>query len=137
MKRNLSYSLFLVFLILFIGCKQKEKEIISSETEETAYQPASPKYTARHDHSTPAAKIDVESAISTSSPVRLSEVASTIEYYQVGDDKYPVTEVVAVEGGFIALNKPKLYLYRQGKKRKRIGLKTEYSNWRKLLTFVN
>ena len=43
MKRNLSYSLFLVFLILFIGCKQKEKEIISSETEETAYQPASPK----------------------------------------------------------------------------------------------
>ena len=39
--------------------------------EETAYQPASPKYTARYDHSTPTAKIDVESAISTSSPVRL------------------------------------------------------------------
>ncbi len=33
-------------------------------------------------------------------PVLLSEVASTIEYYQVGDDKYPITDVVAVEGRF-------------------------------------
>ena len=129
MIKNISYCLFFALLILVSGCKQKN-ETESSTTEETAYQPASPKYTARYDHSTPTAKIDVESAISTSSPVRLSEVASTIEYYQVGDDKYPVTEVVAVEGGFIALNKPKLYLYRQGKKRKRVGLKTEYSNWR-------
>lgn len=130
MIKNISFSLFFALLILASGCKQKNEGTASSETEETAYQPTSPKYTARYDHSTPAAKIDVESSISTSSPVRLSEVASTIEYYQVGDDKYPVTEVVAVEGGFIALNKPKLYLYRQGKKRKRVGLKTEYSNWR-------
>lgn len=115
MIKNISFCLFFALLILVSGCKQKNEGTASSETEETAYQPASPKYTARHDHSTPAAKIDVESAISTSSPVKLSEVASTIEYYQVGDDKYPVTEVVAVEGGFIALNKPKLYLYRQGK----------------------
>ena len=115
MIKNISYCLFFALLILVSGCKQKNEGTASSETEETAYQPASPKYTARHDHSTPVAKIDVESAISTSSPVKLSEVASTIEYYQVGDDKYPVAEVVAVEGGFIALNKPKLYLYRQGK----------------------
>lgn len=100
MKKNISYCLFFALLILVSGCKQKN-ETESSTTEETAYQPASPKYTARYDHSTPTAKIDVESAISTSSPVRLSEVASTIEYYQVGDDKYPVTEVVAVEGGFL------------------------------------
>lgn len=93
MIKNISYCLFFALLILVSGCKQKN-ETESSTTEETAYQPASPKYTARYDHSTPTAKIDVESAISTSSPVRLSEVASTIEYYQVGDDKYPVTEVV-------------------------------------------
>ena len=129
MKLNISFNLFLILLLL-VGCKQKEAPPASFETETEEYQPTSPKYTARYDHSTPTAKIDVESAISTSSSVRLSEVASTIEYYQVGDDKYPVTDVVAVENGFIALNKPKLYLYRQGKKRKRIGLKTDYNNWK-------
>ena len=78
-----------------------------------------------------------KSAISTSSPVLLSEVASTIEYYQVGDDKYPITDVVAVEGGFIVLNQPKLYLYRQGKKRKRVGLKTEYNDWKDYISGKN
>ena len=97
MKRNLPYNLLLVFLILFTGCKQKGKETISSVTEEAVYQPASPKYTAKYDKTNPTEKIDVESAISTSSPVLLSEVASTIEYYQVGDDKYPISEFVAVE----------------------------------------
>lgn len=116
---------------MFAGCKQKESESSSSTTEEmNDYQPASPKFSAQYDRTTPTALIDVESAISTSSTVRLSEVASSIEYYQVGDDKYPVTEVVAVKDGFIALNQPKLYLYRQGKKRKRVGLKTEYNDWK-------
>ena len=137
MKRNLPYNLLLVFLILFTGCKQKGKETISSVTEEAVYQPASPKYTAKYDKTNLTEKIDVESAISTSSPVLLSEVASTIEYYQVGDDKYPITDVVAVEGGFIVLNQPKLYLYRQGKKRKRVGLKTEYNDWKDYISGKN
>ena len=47
----------------------------------------------------------------------------------VGDDKYPITDVVATNEGFIALNQPKLYLYRKGMKRKRVGLKTTYGNW--------
>lgn len=135
MKINIS---FLIILLLFAGCMQKESESSSSTTEEmNDYQPASPKYTARYDRTTPTARIDVESAISTSSTVRLSEVASSIEYYQVGDDKYPVTEVVAVKDGFIALNQPKLYLYRQGKKRKRVGLKTEYNDWKDRTTRNN
>lgn len=130
MNIHIPYSLLFAFLILFPGCKQGSKHTTTSVTEETVHQPAGPRYTARYDHTTPSEKIDVESAISTSSAIRLSEVASSIEYYQVGDDKYPVTEVVAIDGGFIALNKPKLYLYRQGKKRKRVGLKTEYNDWK-------
>lgn len=127
--KDISYSLFFAFLILLSGCKQKGEDKNYSPTEEISYQPTGPQYTARYDRTKPVEMIDVESAISTSSDVRLSEVASTIEYFQVGDDKYPVTDVIAVDGGFIALNQPKLYLYRQGQKRKRVGLKTEYNNW--------
>lgn len=129
MNKKISICLSFAFLMLLPGCKQKSEEATVSTTEETTYQPASPKLTAQYDRTKPTERIDVESAISTSSPIRLSEVASSIEYYQVGDDKYPVTEVIAVDGGFIALNKPKLYLYRQGEKRKRVGLKTQFSNW--------
>lgn len=127
--KDISYSLFFAFLILLSGCKQKGEDKNYSPTEEISHQPTGPQYTARYDRTKPVEMIDVESTISTSSDVRLSEVASTIEYFQVGDDKYPVTDVVAVDGGFIALNQPKLYLYRQGQKRKRVGLKTEYNNW--------
>lgn len=134
--KDISYSLFFAFLILLSGCKQKGEDKNYSPTEEISHQPTGPQYTARYDRTKPVEMIDVESAISTSSDVRLSEVASTIEYFQVGDDKYPVTDVVAVDGGFIALNQPKLYLYRQGQKRKRVGLKTKYGDW-KMAIFSN
>ncbi len=114
--KNISYGLFFILLILFSGCKQKGEDNSSSSAEKSSHQPTGPQYTANYDRTKPTETIDVESTISTSSEVRLSEVASSIEYFQVGDDKYPVTDVVAVDGGFIALNKPKLYLYRQGKK---------------------
>lgn len=125
--KQLVYPLFAI-CILF-GCKK------STTNEETSvitdhHIPAPAQYTVRYDYSIPPERIDVESAMATSQSVRLSQVASHIEYYAVGDDKYPVTDVVAVEGGFIALNQPKLYLYRQGMKRKRVGLKTEYNNWK-------
>lgn len=129
MRRDISCILFFIVLILLSGCKHKNETTVISTTEEISYQPVSSRYTARYDRSKPIEKIDVESAISTSSAIRLSEVASTIEYFQVGDDKYPVFDVVAVDEGFIVLNKPKLYLYRQGKRRKRIGLKTIYNDW--------
>ena len=127
--KNISYGLFFILLILISGCKQKGEDNSSSSAEKSSHQPTGPQYTANYDRTKPTETIDVESTISTSSEVRLSEVASSIEYFQVGDDKYPVTDVVAVDGGFIALNKPKLYLYRQGKKRTRVGLKTKYSDW--------
>lgn len=129
MKYNL-YILLSALLTIISGCKYKGEEQTSSPAEQSTYQPTPPQYTAKRDLTKPTETINVESTISTSTDICLSEVASSIEYYQVGDDKYPVTEVVAVDGGFIALNMPKLYLYRQGMKRKRVGLKTQYIDWR-------
>lgn len=117
-------------LLSATGCKQQKV----SETEGTtskieAHQPLPPKYTARYDKSVTPVRIDIERATADSVPVNLSKVASSIEYFMVGDDKYPITDVVATNEGFIALNQPKLYLYRKGMKRKRVGLKTTYGNW--------
>lgn len=127
---NKQFPIILLAIILLVtGCKKKEASTEADISVAENYIPAGPLHTAVHDYSTPPERIDVESGIESSSPVRLSQVASNIMYYAVGDDKYSVTDVVAVDGGFIALNQPKLYLYRKGMKRKRVGLKTEYNNW--------
>lgn len=117
-------------LLSATGCKQqKASEAEGTIAEAEAHQPLPPKYTARYDKSVMPARIDIERAVADSVPVNLSKVASSIEYFMVGDDKYPITDVVATNEGFIALNQPKLYLYRKGMKRKRVGLKTTYGNW--------
>ena len=126
-------QLFLILLPTLLpatGCKQqKAPEAGGIITEVETHQPLPPEYTAHYDKSVPPVRIDIEKAIADSVPVKLSEVASSIEYFMVGDDKYPITDVVATNEGFIALNQPKLYLYRKGVKRKRVGLKTTYGNW--------
>lgn len=126
-------QLFLILLPTLLpatGCKQqKAPEAGGTITEVETHQPLPPEYTAHYDKSVPPVRIDIEKAIADSVPVKLSEVASSIEYFMVGDDKYPITDVVATNEGFIALNQPKLYLYRKGVKRKRVGLKTTYGNW--------
>ena len=83
-------------LLSATGCKQQKV----SETEGTtskieAHQPLPPKYTARYDKSVTPVRIDIERATADSVPVNLSKVASSIEYFMVGDDKYPITDVVA------------------------------------------
>lgn len=103
-------------LLSATGCKQQKV----SETEGTtskieAHQPLPPKYTARYDKSVTPVRIDIERATADSVPVNLSKVASSIEYFMVGDDKYPITDVVATNEGFIALNQPKLYIIRKTK----------------------
>ena len=125
--------LFLILLPALLsatGCKQqKASETKGTITEVEAHQPLPPQYTAHYDKSVTPGRIDIEKALADSVPVNLSKVASSIEYFMVGDDKYPITDVVATNEGFIALNQPKLYLYRKGMKRKRVGLKTTYGNW--------
>lgn len=132
MHRQTFRILFLLptFILLVAGCgRQKASETESDSPQAAPHQPLPPKYQARYDASVPPERIRIEKAMADSVPVKLSQVASTIEYYMVGDDKYPITGVVATNEGFITLNQPKLYLYRQGVRRKRVGLKTGYSNW--------
>lgn len=127
---KLSLLILLPAFLSATGCKQqKAPEAEETITEVEAHEPLPPKYTAHYDKSVPPVRIDIEKAIADSVPVNLSKVASSIEYFMVGDDKYPITDVVAINEGFIALNQPKLYLYRKGMKRKRVGLKTTYGNW--------
>ncbi|MCD7848502.1 MAG: DUF4933 domain-containing protein [Parabacteroides sp.] len=117
-------------ILLATGCKQQKASDEGDTAMQTApHQPLPPKYTAQYDRSIPPVRIDIEKASADSVPVNLSKVASSIEYFMVGDDKYPITDVVATNDGFIALNQPKLYLYRKGMKRKRVGLKTTFGNW--------
>lgn len=119
---------FVIALCITASCQTGKAPMPSSQSEEQ-HQPLPPRHIAEYDCSVPPARIDIEKAIAGSVPVNLSKVASTIQYFLVGDDKYPITDVIPTGEGFIALNQPKLYYYRQGMKRKRIGLKTEYNDW--------
>lgn len=102
--------LFLILLPALLsatGCKQqKASETKGTITEVEAHQPLPPQYTAHYDKSVTPGRIDIEKALADSVPVNLSKVASSIEYFMVGDDKYPITDVVATNEGFIALNQP-------------------------------
>ena len=92
---KLSLLILLPAFLSATGCKQqKAPEAEETITEVEAYEPLPPKYTAHYDKSVPPARIDIEKAIADSVPVNLSKVASSIEYFMVGDDKYPITDVV-------------------------------------------
>ena len=92
---KLSLLILLPAFLSVTGCKQqKAPEAEETITEVEAHEPLPPKYTAHYDKSVPPARIDIEKAIADSVPVNLSKVASSIEYFMVGDDKYPITDVV-------------------------------------------
>ena len=113
----------LFFLWLLFGCK-KEKTGGPLPGHEPAAIPAAPRYTAVADTSVPPLCVEIEKALADSSPVRLSEVAARIDYYPVGDERYPVAQVEAIPQGLITFSDPRTYLSRTpGKKRKRIGFK--------------
>lgn len=125
MNMRLSNVLFFLLVILFAtGCNRK-----GTSGEADVYQPASPLYTATYDYSVPPVSIAVEQAISAPSAVKLSEIASEIKYFPVGDQTFPVTQVIAIPDGFITFNKPRTFLCREGEKRKRVGFKALLNRW--------
>ncbi|WP_102408597.1 DUF4933 domain-containing protein [Parabacteroides bouchesdurhonensis] len=132
-KKSIYLFISVLSLILLLdGCLSKQAEQNEGDGNTTVVHrsPKSPLYTAQTDNSRPVVSISVENAIqSQPATLRLSQIASSVEYYAVGDDKYQVTQILKVPEGFIALNKPKIYLYRKGMKRKRVGFKAEYSEW--------
>lgn len=123
--QKIIFRLFLplLFVLLLAGCK-KEKTRSPLPGHEPAAVPAAPQYTAVTDTSVPPLPVEIEKALTDSARVRLSEVAARIDYYPVGDDRYPVTQVEAISEGLITFSDPRTYLSRTpGKKRKRIGFK--------------
>ena len=71
------------------SCKQKEGKSIRSITP--------PKYEGKVDYAVVPTYIDLESALNgEKQPLKLSQIASEIEYHIVGDANYTVTQAIAL-----------------------------------------
>lgn len=96
------------------------------------HQPTSPQYVAKYDYSFPAAVVDLEQALNTSAAsLKLSQIASEISYYNVGDVRYTVTQAIALQdsNAFLTFNNPRLYYRKQGIPSKRYGFKALAYKW--------
>ena len=54
--------------------------------------PTSPQYEPEYNSSTTPALIDIEKALYHPAMLKLSQIASKLEYYNVGDARYTVTQ---------------------------------------------
>ena len=78
------FSTCLLFLALLLNsCQQRN-------------QPTSPQYEAEYNRSTTPALIDIEKALDHPAMLKLSQIASKLEYYNVGDARYTVTQAIAI-----------------------------------------
>lgn len=116
-KNRVLYTILVFIVFAFYACREKE------------YQPASPRYDAKYDYSVPPVRIDVENTLTSPTPLLLSQIASEIQYFTVGDITFPVTQVLDVEDGFLTFNNPRTFYCKPGEKRKRYGFKTLAHNW--------
>ena len=95
------FSTCLLFLALLLNsCQQRN-------------QPTSPQYEAEYNRSTTPALIDIEKALDHPAMLKLSQIASKLEYYNVGDARYTVTQAIAIpdSDAFITFNNPRCLLY--------------------------
>ena len=91
-----------------------------------------PKYEGKVDYSVAPISIDLEEAINKDKePLKLSQIASEIEYYIVGDGNYTVTQAIAIpdSNAFLTFNNPRLYYRKKGKPSKRYGFKALAYKW--------
>lgn len=106
------------------GCKEKE------DTNTRSITP--PKYNGQVDNSVAPAHIDVEEALGKApAPLKLSQIASEIDYYIVGDGNYTITQAIAVpdSNAFLTFNNPRIYYRKAGKPSKRYGFKALVYKW--------
>ena len=89
MKKHLFTVSLLSVLLLATGCKQAE--------EKTRHIPTAPQMEARIDRSEPVKIVDVEQASGKPAPLKLSQIASEIEYYTVGDARFTVTQAIDIQ----------------------------------------
>lgn len=113
------FSTGLLFLALLLNsCQQRN-------------QPTSPQYEAEYNRSTTPALIDIEKALDHPAMLKLSQIASKLEYYNVGDARYTVTQAIAIpdSDAFITFNNPRIYYRKQGIPSKRYGFKALDYKW--------
>lgn len=107
------FSTCLLFLALLLNsCQQRN-------------QPTSPQYEPEYNSSTTPALIDIEKALNHPAMLKLSQIASKLEYYNVGDARYTVTQAITIpdSDAFITFNNPRIYYRKQGIPSKRYGFK--------------
>lgn len=116
-----------VSLSMLGGCTEKG-------TKEAKSVPAitSPKYEGKVDNSVVPTPIDLEKAL-TEEPqsLKLSQIASEIDYYIVGDANYTVKQAIFIpdSNAFITFNDPRIYYRTQNKPSKRYGFKALAYKW--------
>lgn len=111
-------------ICLLSSCKENNKNTPRPATP--------PKYEGKVDNSATSTYIDLEKALSDERQLlKLSQIASEIEYYVVGDANYTVTQAIALpdSNAFLTFNDPRIYYRRQGKPSKRYGFKALAYKW--------
>ena len=123
MKKHLFTVSFLSVLLLATGCKQTK--------EKTRHIPTAPQMEARIDRSEPVKIVDVEQAAGKPEALKLSQIASEIEYHTVGDGRFTVTQAIELpdSNAFITFNNPRIYYRKQGIPSKRYGFKALAYKW--------
>ena len=119
------FSLSLLSALLAVtGCKQQTGEA-------KPHIPTAPQMEARVDRSEPVKIVDIEQAFQKPEQLKLSQIASEIEYYTVGDARYPVTQAIEIpdSNAFITFNNPRIYYRKQGIPSKRYGFKALAYKW--------
>lgn len=112
------------WISILSSCKEKEEKSIRPFTP--------PKYNGKVDLSVAPANIDVAEALDKSTTsLKLSQIASQIDYYIVGDGNYTITQAIAVpdSDAFITFNNPRIYYRKAGVPSKRYGFKALVYKW--------
>lgn len=122
-------SVCTVCFSMLSSCKEKGK----GEKEVKGPPPiTAPKYEGKVDYSVIPTRIDLEEALSKDrTKLKLSQIASEIEYYIVGDANFTVTQAISVpdSNAFITFNNPRIYFRKEGVPSKRYGFKALAYKW--------
>ena len=131
MKTRLFILGIIITLLAFVSCKQT--------VETLPHTPASPQTEAQFDRSQTVKLIDVNQAIENSQPLKLSQIASSIEYHLVGDGAYTVKQAIEMpeDSAFITFNHPRIYYRRLGRPSKRYGFKAIDYKWNNCMNGQN
>lgn len=131
MKTNQPVLISILLTSAVVGCKQTDNKV--------CHQPAPPQYEAVYDRSTAPLQIEIEQSLQHPANLKLSQIASQLEYYTVGDARFPVTQAIEIpdNNAFITFNYPRIYYRKQDVPSKRYGFKALAYKWNNGMNKVN